>query len=75
VEDDEQSGSSPERWYTIKQIVEALGVHEQTVRQWIHEGRLPAKLFGRRGGYRILARDYESFLDSWPSVGTGKAAA
>ena len=69
----DETTEAPERWYTIKQIVEALGVHEQTVRQWIKEGRLPAKLFGRRGGYRILARDYEAFLDSWPSV--GKAAA
>ena len=64
-----ESSESPERWYTIRQIVEALGVHEQTVRSWIREGRLPAKLFGRRGGYRIRASDYEAFLASWPDAG------
>lgn len=68
-----ENQDSPERWYTIKQIVEALGVHEQTVRTWIREGSLPAKLFGRRGGYRIRASDYEAFLESWPEA--GKAAA
>jgi excisionase family DNA binding protein len=73
LEPNEQTGEAPERWYTIKQIVEALNVHEQTVRQWIKDGLLPAKLFGRRGGYRIRASDYEAFLDAWP--GTGKAAA
>ena len=68
-----ESPESPERWYTIKQIVEALGIHEQTVRAWIREGLLPAKLFGRRGGYRIRASDYEAFLASWPDA--GKAVA
>jgi excisionase family DNA binding protein len=73
MESENESPQPPERWYSIRQIVEALGVHEQTVRSWIREGRLPAKLFGRRGGYRIRASDYEAFLESWPE--TGKAAA
>ena len=72
MESDEHESAAPERWFTVKQIVEALGVHEQTVREWIKEGRLPGKLFGRRGGYRVRESDYETFLDSWPSV--GKAA-
>lgn len=73
MDSDHISAEPPERWYSIRQIVEALGVHEQTVRAWIHDGLLPAKLFGRRGGYRIRASDYEAFLESWPN--TGKAAA
>jgi excisionase family DNA binding protein len=73
MEPERVSPEPPERWYSIRQIVEALGVHEQTVRGWIREGLLPAKLFGRRGGYRIRASDYEAFLASWPE--TGKAAA
>jgi excisionase family DNA binding protein len=73
MEPEQESPEAPERWYSIRQIVEALGVHEQTVRAWIREGLLPAKLFGRRGGYRVRASDYETFLASWPD--TGKAAA
>jgi excisionase family DNA binding protein len=73
MEPELEASDAPERWYTIRQIVDALNVHEQTVRTWIKEGRLPAKLFGRRGGYRVRASDYEAFLESWPDV--GKAAA
>lgn len=69
-----------ERWYSIKDIVELLQVHEQTVRRWIKQGDLPAKLFGRRGGYRIRASDYEAFVEAWPNgqdsaSEQGKAAA
>jgi excisionase family DNA binding protein len=73
MDPEDVNAGAPERWFTVRQIVEALGVHEQTVREWIKEGRLPGKLFGRRGGYRVRESDYEAFLDSWPNV--GKAAA
>jgi len=62
-----------ERWYEVKDVVNLLHVHEQTVRRWIKQGDLPALLFGRRGGYRIKASDLDAFLASWNDK--GKAAA
>ncbi len=62
-----------ERWYDVKDVVDMLKVHEQTVRRWIKQGELPALLFGRRGGYRIKASDLEAFLTA--QAEKGKAAA
>ncbi|MDP9358513.1 MAG: helix-turn-helix domain-containing protein [Chloroflexota bacterium] len=62
-----------ERWYEVKDIVDMLKVHEQTVRRWIKQGDLPAVLFGRRGGYRIKASDLDAFLSTQATK--GKAAA
>jgi len=62
-----------ERWYDVKEIVDMLKVHEQTVRRWIKQGDLPAILFGRKGGYRIKASDLDAFLTA--QVEKGKAAA
>ena len=53
-----------DRWLHVKDIVDLLGVHEQTVRKWIkHEG-LPAVMFGRRSGYRVRASDLAAFLEA-----------
>ncbi len=62
-----------ERWYEVKDVVDMLKVHEQTVRRWIKQGDLPAVLFGRRGGYRIKASDLDAFLSAQATK--GKAAA
>jgi excisionase family DNA binding protein len=62
-----------EKWYDVKQIVDLLQVHEQTVRRWIKQGDLPAILFGRKGGYRVKASDLQAFLDAQSEK--GKAAA
>lgn len=60
-----------ERWYEVKDIVEMLNVHEQTVRRWIRQGDLEAVMLGRKGGYRVKASDLEAFLEAQ----RGKAAA
>lgn len=52
-----------DRWFTIAEIVDMLKVHEQTVRRWIKSGELRASLLGRKAGYRIRARDLETFLE------------
>lgn len=45
------------RWYTVEQVAQALGVHPETIRRKIRQGRLPAEkaLIGQR--YRIKGAD------------------
>jgi excisionase family DNA binding protein len=62
-----------ERWIDIQDVVQRLGVHEQTVRRWIKRGELPAIMFGRRSGYRIRERDLDAFIAA--QFEKGKAAA
>jgi excisionase family DNA binding protein len=62
-----------ERYLTVPDVCERLHVHEQTVRRWIKTERLPAVLLGRRGGYRILETDLDTWLEH--RTETGKAAA
>jgi excisionase family DNA binding protein len=61
-----------EQWLEVKDIVERLNVHEQTVRRWIREGELPALMFSRRSGYRVRASDLAAFLEA--QMIQGKAA-
>ena len=37
-----------ERWVTVKEIVELLKVHEETVRRWLREGRIVGRNFGAK---------------------------
>jgi len=46
--------------YTIRDICNNYGIHEQTVLQWIHSGELKAVNVGRAPGKK--SRDGESFL-------------
>ncbi len=62
-----------DQWLEVKDIVNKLNVHEQTVRRWIKEDQLPAIMFSRRSGYRVRARDLDSFLEA--QMEKGKAAA
>ena len=66
-----------ERWLTVAEIVAQLQVHEQTVRRWLREGKLPGRNFGGRIGYRVRERDLEAFLsmDSPPVEQASKMAA
>ena len=50
------------KWYSPQEIAAILGVHHQTVRDWIHEGKLEAVKFGK------LWRVPEAALDAF----TGK---
>lgn len=52
-----------ERWLSVQDLVERLGVHEQTVRRWIKSGELTAYALGDRAGYRIAPEDLQEFLD------------
>jgi excisionase family DNA binding protein len=50
-------------WLSVQDVVETLGVHEQTVRRWIKSGELTAYLLGDRAGYRIAAADFQAFMN------------
>jgi excisionase family DNA binding protein len=56
--------NTEQRWYRVRDIVELLRVHEQTVRRWIRTGELQAYNFGGKTGYRIKESDLEAFLES-----------
>jgi excisionase family DNA binding protein len=58
-----------ERWLSVQDVVERLGVHEQTVRRWIKTGELPAYALGDRAGYRVAPDDLQGFLDRRRVVG------
>jgi len=53
----------PERsveWLTVDQIAKDLGVHQETIREYIRDGLLKAVQLKRT--YRIRKSDYEQFL-------------
>ena len=58
-------------WLTVRDIAVLLRVSEGTVRRWIRAGRLKAKFFGGRSGYRINGRDLEVFLGNGGPAATG----
>lgn len=49
-----------ERFFTIQEIAEALGVSERTVRRWVSDGSLSAHRFGRT--VRILESELKAFI-------------
>jgi excisionase family DNA binding protein len=52
-----------EQWLSVQDVVERLGVHEQTVRRWIKSGELVAYALGDRAGYRIAIEDLQAFME------------
>jgi len=64
----------PNRWYTVQDIVDMLGVHEQTVRRWVKSGELAGLLLSNKSGYRVQGEALQAFLDD-RTAQTGKAAA
>lgn len=51
-------------WWTVDNVAEELGVHEKTVRRWIHNGSLTAKRVGK--GFRIHRFAVAALLDREP---------
>ena len=56
----------PERWYSLKEIMEHLGVSRDTVLSWIANKNMPASKMGKLWKFKISA------VDKW--VESGKAA-
>jgi excisionase family DNA binding protein len=55
-----QPGNLEETFLTVAEVAELLKLNQQTVRNWIDQGRLPALRVGRR--VRIRRSDFERVL-------------
>jgi excisionase family DNA binding protein len=63
------SPSEPEETYlTVAEVAETLKLNQQTVRNWIDQGSLPALRVGRR--VRIKRSDFERILEESYSPGS-----
>ena len=56
---------------TVAEVAEVLKLNQQTVRNWIDQGSLPALRVGRR--VRIKRSDFQRILDESYSGGTAGA--
>jgi excisionase family DNA binding protein len=52
---------SSEEFLTVAEVAERLRLNDQTVRNWIDQGKLPAFRIGRR--VRIARSDFDRFVD------------
>jgi excisionase family DNA binding protein len=57
---------------TVAEVAETLKLNQQTVRNWIDRGELPAVRVGRR--VRIKRADFDRLLDEGYSAGAGAGA-
>ncbi len=58
-----------ESFLTVAEVAEMLKLNQQTVRNWIDQGSLPALRVGRR--VRIKRSDFERVLAEGYTAGTG----
>ena len=64
------SHTEPEETYlTVAEVAETLKLNQQTVRNWIDQGTLPALRVGRR--VRIKRSDFERILEQSYSANRG----
>src|SRR5437588_12503503 len=67
------SSLNEDSFLTVAEVAELLKLNQQTVRNWIDQGSLPALRVGRR--VRIKRSDFERVLARSYTGGTGAAAA
>ncbi len=60
-----------ESYLTVAEVAETLKLNQQTVRNWIDQGSLPALRVGRR--VRIKRSDFERILEQSYSGGSSQA--
>lgn len=56
------AGGADERYYSVRDVAERLGVGVETVQRWIRRKELAAIAFGGRMGYRVQASELERFI-------------
>src|SRR6516165_7073771 len=66
-----ESGEREESFLTVAEVAEMLKLNQQTVRNWIDQGSLPALRVGRR--VRIKRSDFERVLTQSYTGGGGTA--
>jgi excisionase family DNA binding protein len=64
------SHSEPEEFLTVAEVAATLKLNQQTVRNWIDQGSLPAVRVGRR--VRIKRSDFDRILDESYTGRTGE---
>jgi excisionase family DNA binding protein len=62
-----EASGSPESYLTVADVAELLQLNQQTVRNWIDQGSLPALRVGRR--VRIKRSDLDRVLEAGSTVG------
>lgn len=62
-------GDLEESFLTVAEVAEVLKLNQQTVRNWIDQGSLPALRVGRR--VRIRRSDFERLLEESSIAGAG----
>ena len=68
------TGDHEESYLTVAEVAATLKLNQQTVRNWIDQGALPALRVGRR--VRIKRSDFERILDeSYSGAGPSSADA
>jgi excisionase family DNA binding protein len=63
-----EQGNNEDPFLTVAEVAELLKLNQQTVRNWIDQGSLPAIRMGRR--VRIKRSDFERVLEQNYSPGT-----
>ena len=58
--------SEPEKWSSLEEIAEHLGVSKDTIRNWIKKAVIPHRRIGKQYKFKI------SEVDAW--VDSGKSA-
>jgi excisionase family DNA binding protein len=58
--------NKPEKWSSLEEIADHLGVSKDTIRNWIKKGVIPYRRIGKQFKFKI------SEVDDW--VNSGKSA-
>lgn len=53
-----------ERFSTVEDIVQMLGVHDETVRRWLRTKKLRGCMLRPKADYRVRPTDLEAFLET-----------
>lgn len=65
-----ERGALDDSFLTVAEVAEILKLNQQTVRNWIDQGSLPALRVGRR--VRIRRSDLERLLDAGATTAAGQ---